>query len=194
MGVTNIPEEHPDHDNFLPRALQLGETYDLVICDGQVLCTHARAKYREGREATRLAVTQLALGLEHLTPGGTMVVLLHKVEAWNTIRLLSKFKQCASIKLFKPTRAHAKRSSFYMVATQVESRCPQAAEAIVEWQRMWKIATFGTDQELDETIRASEADVEDVLTKFGPDIISMGRRVWGIQTEALAKAPFMKEP
>ncbi len=132
MGVISIPKEHPDCENFLPRALQLGETYDLVICDGQVLRTHARAKYREADEATRLAVTQLALGLENLTPGGTMVVLLHKVEPWNTIRLLSKFKQCASVNLFKPTRAHAKRSSFYMVATQVESRCPQAVEAIAE--------------------------------------------------------------
>ncbi|TKA68731.1 hypothetical protein B0A55_11273 [Friedmanniomyces simplex] len=194
MGVTSIPKEHPDRENFLPRELPLGETYDLVICDGQVLRTHARAEYREGREATRLAVSQLALGLEHLRSGGTMIVLLHKVEAWNTMRLLSKFYQCASVKLFKPTRAHAQRSSFYMVATQVESGCPQAVEAIAEWREMWKIATFGTEQEFDEAIRASEADVEDVLANFGPDIISIGRCVWDIQARALAKAPFTKEP
>jgi len=51
--------------------------------------------------------------------------------------------------------------------------------------------TFGTDHELDEAIRASEADVGDVLKAFGPDIISMGGRVRDVQARALARAPFM---
>lgn len=58
---------------------------------------------------------------------------------------------------------------------------------------MWKIATFGSEKEFDEAIRASEADVEDVLANFGPDIISIGRCVWDIQARPLAKAPFTKE-
>lgn len=56
MGVTCIPQEHPDHANILPRELSPSQTFDLVICDGQVLRTHVRAKYRESREATRLTV------------------------------------------------------------------------------------------------------------------------------------------
>lgn len=76
---------------------------------------------------------------------------------------MSKSHQCASIRLFKPTKVHAKRSSFYMVATRVDSRSPQAVKAIEEWRETWKIATFGTDEEFKEVIRASEADVEDVL-------------------------------
>ena len=52
------------------------QTFDLVICDGQVLRTHARAGYKEAREARKLIVTQLALGSEHVRQGETMVVLL----------------------------------------------------------------------------------------------------------------------
>jgi len=55
------------------------------------------------REARRLAVTQLAIGLEHVKIGGTMVVLLHKVEATDTVSLLYRFSKFSSVKLFKPT-------------------------------------------------------------------------------------------
>ena len=47
MGVTSIPEEHPDVKNFLPQEFSSETFFDLVICDGQVLRTHARAEYRE---------------------------------------------------------------------------------------------------------------------------------------------------
>ncbi|KAK4998899.1 hypothetical protein LTR66_001960 [Elasticomyces elasticus] len=193
MDVTCIPEDYPDVRNFPPRELPPGQMFDLVICDGQVLRTHARAEYRENREARRLTVTQLALGLGHLKTGGTMIVLLHKLEAWDTVRLLNQFNEFSSVRLFRPTKAHSKRSSFYMVATQINRRCLQAMTAIEEWKQMWKIATLGTDQDLMEALRTSEADVEDVLKKFGPDLISMGRRVGDIQAKALARAPFMRE-
>src|SRR2546423_6558730 len=75
----------PDARSLLPQQFDPGQLFDLVLCDGQVLRTHVRAPYREMREARRLAVTQLAIGLEHLRIGGTMVVLLHKVEATDTV-------------------------------------------------------------------------------------------------------------
>jgi 23S rRNA U2552 (ribose-2'-O)-methylase RlmE/FtsJ len=132
MGVTNIPEKHPDAGKFLP--CQIGETqlFDLVLCDGQVLRTHARARasYRETREPARLKTTQLALGLEHIRPGGTMIVLFHKVESWDTVCFLRRFSKFSSVQLYKPTAGHAKRSSFYMVATNVKRQDPEAILAI----------------------------------------------------------------
>lgn len=82
MGVTDIPEKHPDARKFLPCQMRETQLFDLVLCDGHVLRTHAptRASYRETREPARLKTTQLALGLEHIKPGGTMIVLFHKVE------------------------------------------------------------------------------------------------------------------
>lgn len=58
---------------------------------------------------------------------------------------------------------------------------------------MGEIATLGRDHEIDVAICASEADVEDALKTFVPDIISMGARVRDVQARALAGAPFMKE-
>jgi hypothetical protein len=121
MGVSVIPAEHVDAGNFLPQQFDPSQVFDLVLCDGRVLRTHARASYREKREARRLTIVQLALGLEHVRPGGTMVVLLHKLEAWDTVSLLYRFAKFSSVRFFKPKTGHAKRSSFYMVASDIKS-------------------------------------------------------------------------
>ncbi len=75
-----IPLEHPDAGNFRTDRPYLSETFDLVICDGQVLRTHERLEYRERVEAGRLFVSQLVIGLSRIRTGGAMVVLLHKLE------------------------------------------------------------------------------------------------------------------
>ncbi|KAK0932462.1 hypothetical protein LTR29_015975 [Friedmanniomyces endolithicus] len=194
MGVDTIPAGHPDFANFLPRELAPNQFFDLVICDGQVLRTnvHARAEYRESREATRLTLTQLALGLDHLTPGGTMVVLLHHMETWGTLCLMRKMHQFASVQLFKHPKCHAKRSAFYMIATKVNARCPQATEAIEEWKGIWKVATFGSEEAYRDVMHASDAEVHSLLKNFGPRLVEIARPIWVIQAKALEKASFVK--
>ncbi|KAI3394980.1 hypothetical protein diail_2038 [Diaporthe ilicicola] len=201
VGVApeQTPPDHPDAAAFLPRQVEEGRHFDLVFCDGQVLRTHAphRAAYREKREAWRLGLTQLILGLDHLRPGGTMVVLLHKVESWNTLRLLRTFDGFSTIQLFKPTSGHAKRSSFYLVATDIRSDSPEAVAAVKAWKADWKIATFTDEEEYqlntDRESQDAERNVDALLGDFGPEIIRLGRRVWKIQADALAKAPFNRK-
>ncbi|KAK2037334.1 hypothetical protein LZ31DRAFT_560491 [Colletotrichum somersetense] len=147
MGVTDVPVQHPEHNKFFPQQLKPYDLYDLVICDVQVPRTHSRADYRETREARRLTVTQLSLGPKHTRPGGTMVMLLHKLKAWDTVLLLYTFRAFTTFTLFKPTTSHAKRSSFYMVAGNIESQQPAATYAIGNWRSIWKAALFGTDKE-----------------------------------------------
>ncbi|KAL2824412.1 hypothetical protein BDW59DRAFT_180276 [Aspergillus cavernicola] len=192
MGVTDIPCEHPDANNFLPSSFKPGEKFDLVICDGQVLRNHDRAAYREHKEATRLVLTQLALGLQNIKPGAAMIILLHKLEALDSVQLLYTFDKFASVRLFKPTRAHAKRSSFYMLATNIRADCEEAANAIETWRRMWKIATFGTDEMYREARCDNGPDVAVLLKEFGPRLIRLGKRVWDIQANALANATFLR--
>ena len=73
MGVTVIPEDHPDRDGFiLEQQLMEAQVFDVVICDGQVLRLHTRARYREVREARRMITTQLVLGLKHVKAGGRL--------------------------------------------------------------------------------------------------------------------------
>ncbi|RYP74138.1 hypothetical protein DL771_003196 [Monosporascus sp. 5C6A] len=199
MGMPHIPADHPDAANFiLSRQFDSSDeqeiSFDLVLCDGQVLRMHPRATYREAREVRRLTSTQLALGLEHLRPGGTMVVLLHKLEAWDTLSLLYCFSRFATVRTFKPRVGHATRSSFYMIATDVRSRGPEALAAIARWKALWRVATFGSDEEYAAELRGSDGGprVEDVLEEFGTGFVRLGRVVWDIQAKALVKAPFIK--
>jgi 23S rRNA U2552 (ribose-2'-O)-methylase RlmE/FtsJ len=191
MGVEDIPEDHPDRPSFLPREFCDGRVFDTVLCDGQVLRTHTRASYRKNREARRLTVTQLALGLEHIKPGGTMIVLLHKVEAIDTVELLYQFDHFSTIRLFKPAPSHAKRSSFYMVASDIQTGHPEVATAIVRWKRMWEVATFGNDDDYEIQVRENSSRVQDILDAFGQELVRMGKDIWDIQARALSKAPFI---
>ena len=194
MGITDIPEEHPDAGKFLPRALKEMQLFDLVLCDGHVLRTHApvRASYRETREPARLKTTQLALGLEHLKQGGTMIVLFHKFESWDTVCFIRRFSKFSSVQLYKPTAGHTKRSSFYMVATNVKPQDPEAILAIRHWKAVWRAATFGTDEDFAEVLRNGEGSAEELLNEFSSVLVEHGRKVWETQANALARAPFIK--
>ncbi|KAF6828252.1 FtsJ-like methyltransferase family protein [Colletotrichum plurivorum] len=187
-----IPANHPDKDNFLPRQLGEHEDFHLVLCDGQVLRTHARPAYREHCEARRLTLTQLALGLSHLRPGGTLVALLHRVESWNCVQLLQDFSQIADVQLFKPARSHAKRSSFYVVARNVRSRSPEALAAAARWKKGWEAATFRLGEQEWEEFRRGEPDPHEVLREFGEELIGLGSGVWEIQANALDRAPWTR--
>ncbi|KAL6897677.1 hypothetical protein GGI43DRAFT_424025 [Trichoderma evansii] len=192
MGYTDVPAENPDAENFvLERSVRPEQRFHLVFCDGQVLRTHVRAAYRERWEARRLTATQLAIGLEHVSPGGTMVVLLHKLDAPDTASLLYTFSKFSTIQLFKPKKAHAKRSSFYMVARDIHNDLPQAREAIEAWKLMWKILTFAPDE---DRWKAADGHMDEQLLveQFGPALVRLGKSIWEIQAEALEKAPFMQ--
>ncbi|KAK2002782.1 hypothetical protein LX36DRAFT_567487 [Colletotrichum falcatum] len=195
MGVVGIPAGHPDSDNFVPRQLQSDDLFHLVFCDGQVLRPHEkfRASYREQCEARRLTATQLALGLEHLRPGGTMIVLLHKVEAWDTVLRLREFSRFSHVRLFKPGRAHAKRSSFYMIARNVRSQSAEALAAIGSWKEVWRAATFDVLEEKPPGHwRAEGPDPHDVIGDFGDELVRLGTQVWKIQADALEQSTFIK--
>ncbi|ROV87473.1 hypothetical protein VSDG_09789 [Cytospora chrysosperma] len=201
MGVTDqeIPPENPHAQDFRPAEFHAGQVFDLVLCDGQVLRNHQphRAAYREGREASRLLLTQLALGLDHLRPGGTMVVLLHRLESWDTVLLLRTFTKISSVELFKPRSGHAVKSSFYMIAKDVQSKQPEAVAAVEQWKEIWRTATFETDEQRWREVRrhvgADIPDVDAFLREFGPEVARMGREVWDIQADALERAPFMRK-
>jgi 23S rRNA U2552 (ribose-2'-O)-methylase RlmE/FtsJ len=191
LGFDNIPKEHPDRNNFLPREFGDGRVFDMVFCDGQVLRNHKRAAYREKREARRLTVTQLALGLEHVKPGGTIIILLHKLEAVDTVELLCQFNHFSSITLFKPAKCHAKRSSFYMVASNIQTEHPEAITAIHNWKHTWAVATFGGEEDYGEIVRRDNSQAERILDDFGSELVRLGRKIWDIQARALANAPFI---
>ncbi|KAK2609222.1 hypothetical protein QQS21_002304 [Conoideocrella luteorostrata] len=191
MGMNHIPADHPDVLLFPPRQFKDGQLFDMVMCDGQVLRGHKRSSYRKKREARRLINSQLALSLEHLRPGGNMIVLLHKFEACDTTKLLWDSHGFSSIKLLKPKTSHTKRSSFYMVATNVQSQHTLALQAIQRWKDAWRIATFGSDDDYAELLRNHDGCASKVLDVFGPQLVELGRDIWATQADALARASFI---
>lgn len=122
-----------------------------------------------------------------------MVILLHKVEKFDSISLLYKFNKFSWVQLFKPTRHHTKRSSFYIIATNIQSQHPDAVRAVEHWKRQWKIATFGTDDEYESELQGACLNAEEVIEEFGPTLVDMGREIWRMQARALEKAPFVKK-
>lgn len=192
MGIDEISPDHPDAKNFLPRQFKSNQLFDLAICDGQVLRTHQRAAYREPREATRLTTTQLALSLQYLQPGGTLIVLLHKLEAWEPVTLIYTLREFSSVQIFKPKSSHAYRSSFYMVATGVQSQSDKAIRAIERWKRIWRVATFPSKVEYREEIPKDDLQVEMLIECFGLELVDLGKDIWKIQADALKKASFMR--
>ncbi|KAG7424424.1 hypothetical protein Forpi1262_v014342 [Fusarium oxysporum f. sp. raphani] len=192
MGVTTLPEDHQDIGEFLPRQFKETQLFELVICDGQVLRTHTREPYREPREPTRLKTVQLALGLEHMKPGGTMLVLFHKLESWDTACYIRKFSEFSSVRLFKPRVGHATRSSFYMVASNVQSQHPKARLAVKKWKEVWRAATFGSEEDFMEAFCDAGPSAEKLLEEFGSKLVSHGREIWPVQAQALTGASFIK--
>ncbi|KAE8444544.1 hypothetical protein EG329_014468 [Mollisiaceae sp. DMI_Dod_QoI] len=105
FGIDQVPATHPEYNSFSKERPFLNQRFDLVFCDGQVLRTHQRPMYRDQHEASRLTLSQLILALQRIRQGGTLIMLLHKIEAWTTIELLYRFSQFASIEVFKPGRS-----------------------------------------------------------------------------------------
>ena len=193
---------------------------DLVLLDGIVLRTHERASYRQTNEPLRLSTSQLVLGMQRITQGGTLVMLMHKVDSWASVNVIySKFpgsspvcgsfsksqiqraianhetvaaiSKFATVELFKPKSAHATRSSFYLVARDIDVESCSAAAAVAEWKSKWYNATF----EIPEATGEKAAGVEDtivldILKTYGQELIQMGRPLWRTQADALAKTAY----
>ncbi|KAI0397462.1 hypothetical protein F5Y17DRAFT_373599 [Xylariaceae sp. FL0594] len=248
MRLEDIPDTHPDKARFLPSAFGVGgganksseekgddvdkenrdisqveeekELYDLILCDGQVLRTHPRADYRERREAQRLGLAQLAIGLSHIRPGGKMLVLMHKVESWKCVIILYTLSKFADIELYKPRGGHAKRGSFYLVAKNVRPESSEAVTAVEGWKKLWRLATFGDPgsergrgdegedrkknaggedeeegegDEFSRLAREMAPDANDLLNEFGETLIELGRPIWRTQADALRKTPFVRD-
>lgn len=81
-----------------------------------------------------------------------------------------------------------------MVATNVESQHPEAVEAVKRLKESWRIATFGSDEEYGKMALDKDPSVEKLVEDFGPELMKLGKAIWKRQANALAKAPFMKNP
>lgn len=195
LQPAEIPPDHPDASNFLPKQIRPRAAFDLVTAEGGVLRPHQvlLGSHREQREAHRLKISQLALSLSRVKAGGRMIVLLHKPETWNCLSLFYTFSKFAKIQLFKPNQQHQYKSSFYMIAMDIQSQSDAASEAVEQWTKEWKAATFGTDEEYEEVVRQGSLNVGDVLKEYGQEWVKMSTPVWELQRDGLKEKSFTKD-
>jgi hypothetical protein len=106
-------------------------------------------------------------------------VLLHKPYKWRCVKLLYAFSRFSNIQLFKPRRYHAEKSSFYLVARNVQPKREEAIRAINTFRNSWCYATFGADQsEVENDDELDGGDIGSVLAEFGPAFIELARPIW----------------
>lgn len=193
FGIGTIPTSHPDHSFFLSERPFVDQRFQLIFCGGAVLRSHERSEHRREFERTRLTTSQLILAMQRIIPGGTMAILLRRPDAWDVAHLLYQFNSFANIQLFKPYKKHAIRSTFYLVAKNVQPDAESAKAALEGWKKSWSSATFGGDEGTGE--KYPEMDVgamKKMLDEFGPKLIELAIPVWKIQAGALEKQGFTK--
>jgi 23S rRNA U2552 (ribose-2'-O)-methylase RlmE/FtsJ len=187
VDVSMIVSEHPDKSRFHTTRPYQHDQFELAICDGQVLRTHERPTYRESNEAPRLLFSQLVLAMQRIKQNGSIIVLLHKLEQARTMKLLYTFNKFSRVELFKSSKSHAIRSSFYMVAKEVQPQSPDALEAVELWKESWRVLSFRGKAEYSNQ---STEETRKMLEEFGDRLIRLGTPVWETQWCALSKTTF----
>ena len=213
-----IPKGFSDATKLISLRPFVSHKMDLVLLDGIVLRTHERASYRQQNEPLRLSTAQLVLGMQRIRQGGTLIMLMHKVDSWSSVELIYSKRSCtyclscpnysrlltiadqknriaiskfASVELFKPKTAHAARSSFYVIAKNVDIESSSAAAAMAEWRYKWFMATFGRQEGAGvKKIEPDEMLVLGILKTFGQKLVQMGKPIWRIQADALARTAY----
>ena len=181
-----ILQNHPQASKFSNDLPFRGQTFDIVFCDGQVLHTHARAQGVKD-EAPRLSSAQIIIALQRIKQGGTMVMLLHQAYGPHTVRLLEAFSHFSQISLFKPTVSHKNRSSFYLVAKNLDPKNERAYHLLQDLRRTWRMYTvqnFGVDITEDD-IGGDQKSLEHIMESFGETLISLAEPIWELQTTAM---------
>jgi 23S rRNA U2552 (ribose-2'-O)-methylase RlmE/FtsJ len=189
-----ISTEHPDCKKFKTCRPFLGNLYDIVICDGAVGKDHLREGYRGDCEPQRLTVSQLVFAINRLKPGGSVVLLLHRVESWDTVCILHAFSQFSDIQLYKHTKIHSIKSSFYLVAKNINLDHHAARESIASWKSLWKYLTFKDFESIplpqSSLYGTDDGYVRTLRDGFGAQFLRIAHPIWQIQAEALRKASF----
>lgn len=188
LGPTPILDT--DKLQFLPDSF-VSEIFDLCILDAHQLRWQKDA---EGWDGWRLAISQIILALEGIKRGGTLIMKLSRPDHLYTARILWMLDQVSTdLQACKPLTMHRDRGSFYAIALGVglrEPAGPALPSFLHAFQKLWVELTFGgdgdgrwmTDEDLDFLI--SE---EELALFFADRLIQLGRPVWFIQAQALAK-------
>jgi hypothetical protein len=136
--ATSIPTQRPDIAKFSSKRPFQNETFNLVFCAATSATTqraHVSPKHHKSRKRLRLATSQLVFALQRLRNQGSLVLVMHKPESFNTAEVIRTFTKCSSVRLFKSKTKHAITSSFFIVAMEVDTQSEEMQSAVVKWKK-----------------------------------------------------------
>lgn len=192
----HIPADRPDSEGFETSSPYVENQYDIVICGGAVAKAHLMERHRSECERSLLTVSQLVFAMNRLKPGGSIVLLLHHVESWDTVCILHAFNQFSHIQLYKHPKYHAIKSSFYLVAKNIDLHHENAIISLSYWKDLWRYLTFKEPGNLPSPrsiLYKSEDDfIQGVLSEFGPRFLELAGPVWKKQAKALRRLSFIR--
>ncbi|KAJ5288324.1 hypothetical protein N7508_011099 [Penicillium antarcticum] len=189
----SIPTAHPDSSSFELCLPFLDNQYDIAICGEAVGRDHPREKYRSHCESQRLMVSQLVFAMHCLKPGGSIMLLLHRIESWDTVCILHAFNKFSDIRLYKHAKAHAIKSSFYLVARRVNLEHHTARHSMDYWKSLWRYLTFKQFQEIQFSLLIDDVSLQIMINEFDLQFLRLAEPIWKIQVDALRNAPFMRQ-
>ncbi|KAI9698797.1 MAG: hypothetical protein M1836_003907 [Candelina mexicana] len=143
-ALGRVPDEQ--HQNFIwTNDMNLG-SYDLVICNGQLLYNMSASDPRTADpqsrvvQRSRLIFSQLILALHHVKQGSALVINLGDMNGRFAIKLIYVIGVFAKPRLLELQRGNY--SALYLVATDIDTGHPLATEFLDELKVCWSAATF----------------------------------------------------
>ena len=196
--VTEIPPDSQLDTAMFSFERPFLKPFDLIFCDGHVARTQKMLSHSRVTEASRLTCSQLIIAMERIKSGGTIIVLLHHADYYDNVKLIRLFDKISRLQLFKPVKGHAKKSSFYLVAKDMQPGRVVARAAVSTWKQIWKDATFpstaaptggGNDaqDEAEALLKQAERekDSHELIDSFGKRLIELAEPLWETQKNAL---------
>lgn len=181
-----------DTDKLQPLPNSFGsEIFDLCILDAHQLRWQ---KDGENWDGWRLAISQIILALMGIKRGGTLIMKLSRPDHLYSARILWMLDQVSTeLQTCKPLTMHRKRGSFYAVALGVGlGKAGHDLPSFVHaFQKLWVELTFGGEDGRGRWMTEEDLDFlileEELALSFADRLIQLGRPVWSIQAQALAK-------
>ncbi|KAM0795672.1 hypothetical protein BDR22DRAFT_825811 [Usnea florida] len=198
FGVTENPTDSQLDPAIFSSERPFPKPFDLIFCDGHVARTQDMLSHSRATEASRLICSQLIIAMERIKSGGTIIVLLHKADYYDNVKLIRLFDKISRLQLFKPVKGHGKKSSFYLVAKDMQPGRRVAQAAVSTWKQIWKDATFSStaaptgdgnhaQDEAEVLLKHAERekDSHELVGSFGERLIELAEPLWETQRNAL---------
>ena len=199
FGVTKIPpDSQVDATKFSFERPFQKKLFNLIFCDGHVARTQEVLSDSRATEISRLTCSQLIFAMQRIKCGGTLIILLHGADLYHNLKLMRLFDKISRIQLFKPLKGHTKKTSFYLVAKDMQPGRMVARAAVSTWKQLWKDATFPStatptgdrnhsQDEAEALLKQAERekDSSELIESFGERLIELAEPLWEIQKKAL---------